>query len=187
MLEYREKNGMIHIVSDNELIAFAWAAYYADHSILLVNGKIYKVIHPPERKIEFADGTDLPFGCYAIFKSDAEVRVFDDCELNRIRKENPLEHIYSCFSDEQFLTVECRKVSSIRDNLEDLARIYLYEQNKNIIYNRENASSYSYEKGRLVGFCMAHSYDIDETHKYLKINTRTGATILKIDKDELLE
>ena len=73
---------------------------------------------------------------------------------------------------------------SRRDNLEALAKIYLYKQNENTVYNRENESSYSYEKGRLVGFCMACSYDIDETPEYLIIKSRTGATILKINKDE---
>lgn len=71
---------------------------------------------------------------------------------------------------------------SRRSNLEALARIYLYEQNENVVYNRENAASYSYEKGRLVGFCMACEYDIDETSDYLKIKLRTGTTILEIDK-----
>lgn len=73
---------------------------------------------------------------------------------------------------------------SRRDNLEVLAKIYLYKQNENTVYNRENESSYSYEKGRLVGFCMACDYDINETEEYLKIKLRTGSTILKINKDE---
>lgn len=77
-----------------------------------------------------------------------------------------------------------RKLSR-RDNLEALAKIYLYKQNENTVYNRENESSYSYEKGRLVGFCMACDYDIDETHEYLKIKLRNGTTILKINKDDL--
>lgn len=76
---------------------------------------------------------------------------------------------------------------SRREILEGLARIYLYKQNENIVYNRENESSYSYEKGRLVGFCMACSYDIDETPEYLEIKLRTGASILKINKDDLIK
>lgn len=71
---------------------------------------------------------------------------------------------------------------SRHNNLEALARIYLYAQNENVVYNKENATSYSYEKGRLVGFCMACDYDIYETSDYLKIKLRTGTTILEIDK-----
>lgn len=72
---------------------------------------------------------------------------------------------------------------SRRENLEGLAKLYLlYKQND--VYNRENEFSYSYEKGRLDGFCLACSYDIDETPEYLIIKSRTGATILKINKDE---
>ena len=77
---------------------------------------------------------------------------------------------------------------SRRDNLEALAKIYLYKQNENTVYNRENESSYSYEKGRLVGFCMACDYDdINETEKYLKIKLRSGGTILTLNKDEFRE
>lgn len=71
---------------------------------------------------------------------------------------------------------------SRRSNLEALARIYLDAQNEIIVYNRENTTGYFYEKGRLVGFCMACEYDIDETTEYLKIKLRTGVTILEIDK-----
>lgn len=73
------------------------------------------------------------------------------------------------------------------DNLEALTKIYLYKQNENTVYNRENESSYSYEKGRLVGFCMACDYDINETEKYLKIKLRSGVTILTLNKDEFRE
>lgn len=73
------------------------------------------------------------------------------------------------------------------DNLEAIAKIYLYKQNENTVYNRENESSYSYEKGRLVGFCMACDYDINETEKYLKIKLRSGVTILTLNKDEFRE
>ena len=56
-------------------------------------------------EIEFADGIHLPFGCYAIFKSDNEVKFFDDYKLREVRKENPLEHEYYCVNDDQFLKV----------------------------------------------------------------------------------
>ena len=70
MLEYRERNGNKHIVSDNKLNAFAWAGYYANYSSILINGKSYEVVHVTDSEIEFADGTYLPFVCYSIFKSD---------------------------------------------------------------------------------------------------------------------
>lgn len=102
MLEYRERNGNKHIVSDNELNAFAWAGYYANCSTILINGKSYEVVHVTDSEIEFADGIYLPFGCYAIFKSDNEVKFFDDYKLREVRKENPLEHEYYCFNEDQF-------------------------------------------------------------------------------------
>lgn len=105
MLEYREIRGNKHIVSDNELNAFAWAAYYANYSSILVSGKSYEVVHVTDSEIAFKDGTYLPFGCYAIFKSEDEVRFFDNYKLKEVRKENPLEHEYYCFNDEQFLKV----------------------------------------------------------------------------------
>lgn len=105
VLEYRERNENKHLVSDNELNAFAWAGYYANCSSILVNGKNYEVVHVTDSEIEFKDGTHLPFGCYAIFKNSDEMRVFNDYTLREIRKENPLEHEYYCFSDEQFLKV----------------------------------------------------------------------------------
>lgn len=37
MLEYRERNRNKHIISDNEVNAFAWAGYYANYSTILVN------------------------------------------------------------------------------------------------------------------------------------------------------
>lgn len=104
MLEYRERNRNKHIISDNEVNAFAWAGYYANCSTILVNGKSYEVFHVTDTEIEFKDGTYLPFGCYAIFKNDDEIRFFDDYKLREVRKENLLEHKYYCFTDEQFLT-----------------------------------------------------------------------------------
>jgi hypothetical protein len=55
MLEYRERNGNKHIVSDNELNAFAWAGYYANYSTILINGKSYEVVHVIDSEIEFAE------------------------------------------------------------------------------------------------------------------------------------
>ena len=43
------------------------------------------------------------------------------------------------------------------------------------------------EKGRLIGFCIACDYDINETEKYLKIKLRSGVTILTLNKDEFRE
>lgn len=105
MLEYRERCGEKHIVSDNELSAFAWAGYYSNYTAIWINGKRYEVVHETDCEIELKDGTHFPFGCYAIFRSDDELIIFDDYKLREIRKENPLEHKSYCLSDEQFLKV----------------------------------------------------------------------------------
>ena len=60
MLECRERNGNKHIVSDNELNAFAWAGYYTNCSTILINGKSYEVVHVTDSEIEFKDGTRIP-------------------------------------------------------------------------------------------------------------------------------
>ena len=52
MLEYRERNGNKHIVSDNELNAFAWAGYYANYSTILINGKNYEVVIVARQKLK---------------------------------------------------------------------------------------------------------------------------------------
>lgn len=105
MVELRERNNVKHIVADNELIAFAWAGYYANCSDILINGKIYNVIHVTDVSIELNDGTCLPFGCYAIFKNDTEVRFFNDYELRKVRRYNPLENHCYCFNDKTFLNI----------------------------------------------------------------------------------
>ena len=55
MLEYRERNRNKHIISDNEVNAFAWAGYYAICSTILVNGKSYEVFHVTDTEIEFKE------------------------------------------------------------------------------------------------------------------------------------
>lgn len=109
MTELRERNNIKHIVCDNELIAFAWAGYYANYSDILINGKIYNVIHITDASIELDDGTCLPFGCYAIFKNDTEIKILNDYELREVRKSNPLEHKFYCFNDETFLSIATMK------------------------------------------------------------------------------
>lgn len=105
MLELREKNGKKHIVSEDELKAFAWVGYYTQCSDILINGKEYKVVHVTDSAIDMNDGTFLPFGCYAIFKGEDGIRIFDDYELKDIRKNNPLESNFYCFDDETFLKI----------------------------------------------------------------------------------
>ena len=105
MLELRERNGKKHIVSDNELNAFAWAGYYTNYSDIFINGKEYHVIHVTDSAIEFPDGASLPVGCYAIFKCDDETRFCDDYELRNIRNNNPLSNHFYCFTDEEFMKV----------------------------------------------------------------------------------
>lgn len=105
MLELRERNGKKHIISDFELAAFAWAAYYAQCSDIIINGKEYRTVHVTDSAIDMSDGTSLPYGCYAIFKGEDGIRIFDDYELKDIRKNNPLESNFYCFDDETFLKI----------------------------------------------------------------------------------
>ena len=105
MLELRERNGKKHIVSNDELKAFAWAGYYTQCSDILINGKEYKVVHVTDSAIDFNDGTSFPVGCYAIFEGEDGVRICDDYNLREIRNSNPLESNIYCFDDETFLKV----------------------------------------------------------------------------------
>lgn len=105
MLELREFNGKIHIVSEEEMKAFAWAGYYTQGSDILINGKEYKVIHVTDSAIDFNDGTSLPVGCYAIFKGEDEIRICDDYNLREIRNSNPLDKNVYCLNDDTFLKV----------------------------------------------------------------------------------
>lgn len=105
MLELRERNGIKHIISDNELNAFAWAGYYANCSNIIINGKDYTVIHITDSSIDFSDGTFLPIGCYAIFEGEDGIVVYNDYELREIRNNNPLDKNIYCFDDETFLKV----------------------------------------------------------------------------------
>ena len=105
MLELRERNGKKHIISDFELATFAWAAYYAQCSDIIINGKEYRTVHVTDSAIDMSDGTSLPFGCYAIFKGEDGIRIYNDYELKDIRKNNPLERNFYCFDDETFLKI----------------------------------------------------------------------------------
>lgn len=105
MLELRERNGQKHIVSDDEMKAFAWAGYYTQRSDILINGKEYKVVHVTDSAIDFNDGTSLTVGCYAIFKGENGIKIYDDYKLREIRNNNPLENNIYCFNDETFLKV----------------------------------------------------------------------------------
>lgn len=105
MLELRERNGKKHIVSDDELKAFAWAGYYTNYSDIFINGKEYYVVHVADSAIEFPNGASLPVGCYAIFECDDEIRICDDYELRNIRNNNPLSNHLYCLMDEEFIKV----------------------------------------------------------------------------------
>lgn len=103
MLELRERNGQKHIVSDEEMKAFAWAGYHAQYSDILINGKEYNVVHVTNSSITMSNGAYLPVGCYAIFKSDDGTKIYDDRQLRNIRNNNPLESHIFCFNDDTFL------------------------------------------------------------------------------------
>lgn len=103
MLELREYNEKKHIVSEDEMKAFAWAGYYTQCSDIFVNGNKYRVIHVTDSSIDFNDGTSLDVGCYAIFDGEDGMRIFDDYKLREVRNKNPLESNVCCFDDEIFL------------------------------------------------------------------------------------
>ncbi len=105
MLELRERNGKKHIVAKDELKSFAWAAYYAQCSNIIINGKEYRVVHIMDSAIDLNNGISLPVGCYAIFKGEDGTKIYDDYKLKDIRKNNPLKNIIYCFDDETFLKV----------------------------------------------------------------------------------
>ena len=105
MVELRERNGKKHIVSDDEKTAFAWAGYFSQCSNIFINGKDYRVVHVTDSSIEFSDGSSLPIGCYAIFKSKNETIIYDDYKLREIRNTVPLNNHLYCFDDETFFEV----------------------------------------------------------------------------------
>lgn len=103
MLELRERNGQKHIVSDDEMKAFAWAGYYTQCSNILINGKEYRIVHVTDSTIDFNDEISLPVGCYAIFECKDGIQIYDDYKLREVRNNNPLENNIYCFNDETFL------------------------------------------------------------------------------------
>ena len=105
MLELRERNGKKHIVSDDELKAFAWAGYYTQCSDILINGKEYKVVHVTDSAIDFNDGTSFSVGCYAIFECGDDIRLYNDYELRDIRNNHPLSNHFHCWTDEEFMKI----------------------------------------------------------------------------------
>lgn len=88
--EKRMWNDSVHILSDRPELAFAWAAYFAEHSNIYVNGKEYRVEHIFNAGLEFANGTYLPFGNYVMFKSNLEHRQISFASWRNRRKEYQL-------------------------------------------------------------------------------------------------
>jgi hypothetical protein len=64
-----------------------------------------------------------------------------------------------------------------------LVQDYVAEREKNKVWGRENSSSYTFTKGKLVGACMALELEIEETKNFLIIKSRKK-TITKIEFDK---
>jgi hypothetical protein len=78
------------------------------------------------------------------------------------------------------MTVDERK-----DLLYALVSNYIIESEKNEVYNRENATSYTYSKGVLVGACMALGLDLEEDSNSLTIvSGKKKKIICKFGKGE---
>lgn len=59
---------------------------------------------------------------------------------------------------------------------------YVAEKNQNKVYGRENSSALEYAKGKLVGFCMAYEYNINEVQNFIQIESKTGKILLEMEK-----
>ena len=59
---------------------------------------------------------------------------------------------------------------------------YIAEKNQNKVYGRENSSALEYAKGKLVGFCTAYKYNINEVQNSIQIESESGRTLLKMKK-----
>ncbi|WP_097005312.1 hypothetical protein [Lacrimispora amygdalina] len=65
------------------------------------------------------------------------------------------------------------------DFLYGLVQNYVIEKQNNVVYNRDNAESYSYTKGRLNGALTALELDMVETPLYVIIETRQRKELLR--------
>lgn len=59
---------------------------------------------------------------------------------------------------------------------------YIAEKNQNKVYCRENSSAFEYAKGKLVGFCTAYEYNINEVQNFIQIESKSGRILLKMEK-----
>lgn len=103
--EQRIWNGKIHILSDQPELAFAWAAYFANHSDIYVNGRKYRVECIFNAGLEFANGTYLSYGNYVIFKSELGLTVYTYEYLKELRKTSSIS-VMICFTEEQFFRID---------------------------------------------------------------------------------
>lgn len=101
--EKRMWNDSVHILSDRPELAFAWAAYFAEHSNIYVNGKEYRVEHIFNAGLEFANGTYLPFGNYVMFKSKLGLTVYTYEYLQGLRKISSIAEMFT-FTEDQFFS-----------------------------------------------------------------------------------
>ena len=59
---------------------------------------------------------------------------------------------------------------------------YIAEKNQNEVYGRENSSALEYAKGKLVGFCTAYEYSINEVQNFIQIESKAWRILLKMEK-----
>lgn len=69
-------------------------------------------------------------------------------------------------------------VSERNELLYALGQNYLIEKNRNEVFERENAESYTYSKGQLIGACMAFELDLEEIKGSVIIFTRDKKKIV---------
>ena len=105
MVKFRERNGLKHIVSDNELASFAWGAYFANRSSIFINRVEYLVNIERRANLVFSDNRQSGYGNWVIFESANKIYVFSEERLKVARKEYALTEQCYCFTDEAFMAV----------------------------------------------------------------------------------
>lgn len=112
MVALKRRNNQKHVVADKLETAFAWGAYYANHSDILLNGEKWTVRVVMGASI-FIDGKgSTGHGDWVIFENDSAMYVWRKERLNLVRMQNPLDGEHVCMSDETFYAIDfalCQK------------------------------------------------------------------------------
>lgn len=111
MVVLKRRNAQKHVVADKLETAFAWGAYYANHSDILLNGEKWTVRVVMGASI-FIDGKcsakygSTGHGNWVIYENDAAIYVWQKEKLKLVRMHNSLDDEYVCMSDETFYAVD---------------------------------------------------------------------------------